>query len=82
MSEDQPPEILDLTGGEIEIFKRGIKRFWRQNMLTSKPGAKEDGCPPGSVRTDVPRSIIYDVDDPDNHRPKFAFWKAKTQEPE
>jgi hypothetical protein len=68
------------TGGEAEMFREGWRRFFRNNMLAPKPGARETGCPPGTTRTDAPRKLIYDVDDPNNQRPKFAFWKTKPKE--
>ena len=72
--------VANHTGGDAEMFREGYKRFWRKNMLTPKDGAKEDGCPPGTTRSDTPRSLIYDVDDPVNKCPKFAFWKPKPED--
>lgn len=82
MDDDEIREtIARHTGSESEMFREGWRYFYRNNKLAPKPGAREPGCPPDTTRTDVPRSTVYDVDDPENLRPKFAFWKAKPKDP-
>ena len=36
------------------------KRFWANNELRSREGHIEEGCPPGTYRTDIPRSKTFD----------------------
>lgn len=74
---DEGESSFDLTGGEVETLKRAIKNFWRKNKLEYQPGAREKGCPPNYIRSNVSRRTVYDPDDPDNHRPKFFGKKRK-----
>ena len=71
----------ELSGSIIEQVKEAHRRFWAKNMLAPAPGAREPDCPPGTVRTDVPRSTIYDPDDPQNKGFKpLAFGKKFSEQ--
>ena len=51
------------TPYETSLFKQTVeaeKRFWAKNELRSREGHVEDGCPPGSYRTDIARSKTFD----------------------
>ena len=36
------------------------KRFWSKNELRYQEGANEEGCPPNTIRTNIPRHNTYD----------------------
>ena len=36
------------------------KRFWAKNELRYKEGANEEGCPPNTIRTNIPRHNTFD----------------------
>ena len=80
--DDFDPEA-EITGSFLDRVREGYRRFWSMNMLAPSPGTNEPGCPPNTVRTDVPRSNVFDPDDPNNKgfRP-LAFGKKYEEKKE
>ena len=52
--------IVSRMSKSVEICRlvnEGVKHFYSQNELRPVPGAREDGCPPDTVRTDIKREM-------------------------
>jgi hypothetical protein len=57
-SKTEDPTPYERTIQKIVI--EAEKYFWSQNELRPKEGAREPGCPPNTVRTNIPRSKTFD----------------------
>ena len=79
--ETAEPPLEYITGSDYQMFNQGWRNFYRKNMLMPKTGAREEGCPPGTTRTNIPRSTVYDVDAPENKRPKINYFNNKPLPP-
>jgi hypothetical protein len=67
-------KIEEPTAYERSIQKIVIeaeKYFWSKNELRPKDGAREPGCPPNTVRTNIPRLKTY------NPSKKFTNGRRK-----
>ena len=56
------------------------KRFWSKNELRYEEGANEEGCPPNTIRTNIPRHKTYDPSKKFTNRRKRADTKLEEGE--
>ena len=73
MAKDQ----FNISYEDLRLIRIGFKNFYRKNKLKPKPGAREEGCPPNTTRTNESRRNIWDPDDPEQRRDKLAFGKGR-----
>ena len=62
-----------------DVIHEGYLHFWASNQLKPVNGAREKGCPRNTVRTDRPRSLIWDPSDPVNQKPNFGAFFIKDE---